>query len=113
MTNLQDWNAHSTGEIDEPPEPEHGFDGVRHVSTASYEGRVYACLCGELFVDRNELQKHIGVPASAGARRITETPDAGAAQVSTVSRSATPEEVSLSHGVERLNCPLSRDGATI
>lgn len=56
--NLQEWNAHSTGEIVEP-EPEHGDDGTRYVEASNYMGYVHKCLCGDKFVDRSELDAHI------------------------------------------------------
>lgn len=43
----------------EPLEPEHADDGTRQHESASYQGTVFVCLCGERFVDRNDLHAHI------------------------------------------------------
>jgi len=41
------------------PEFEHTFDGTRWHDSASYEGRVFVCSCGEPFMDTTELYEHI------------------------------------------------------
>ena len=37
----------------------HGNDGTRQHSSASYEGTVYQCLCGERYVHLYDLDIHI------------------------------------------------------
>lgn len=45
--------------VDETNQPEHAFEGMRYVECANYEGTVLQCVCGERFVDRSELDRHI------------------------------------------------------
>lgn len=40
-------------------ESEHGYNGTRQHESASYEGTVFVCLCGEPFMDRNDLNGHV------------------------------------------------------
>lgn len=42
----------------------HGWNGFREVESASYDGRVIQCLCGENFVDAVDYGKHL---AATGA----------------------------------------------
>ena len=52
----QDELQHRTGQITEPEAPEHFLAGTPlHES----EGRVFACECGERYVDRSEFDAHI------------------------------------------------------
>jgi hypothetical protein len=38
---------------------EHGKDGQRYHEDASYQGWVVVCLCGDRFMDEEDLEKHI------------------------------------------------------
>ncbi|GEM_PF-6418944 len=53
------------GDSGQAEEIEHGDDGKRWHESASYEGYVYACLCGERFMDTSELGAHIAEFAPA------------------------------------------------
>jgi hypothetical protein len=58
MTKAMSMEFHT---INDPAElyEQHGFDGLRHVECANYEGSLHACTCGQLFMEKSELAEHI------------------------------------------------------
>lgn len=48
---------------------EHGYDGSRHHESANYEGGVFACLCGDRFMNWSDLVEHI-IPEGLGREEL-------------------------------------------
>lgn len=47
----------------------HGYDGTRHHESTNYEGGVFACLCGERFVNWSDLVEHV-IPEGLGREEL-------------------------------------------
>jgi len=51
------------------PDDEHGKGGLRHHEDETYQGWVVVCLCGERYMDEEDLEKHIEEHSTHGTLR--------------------------------------------
>jgi hypothetical protein len=51
--------SNCAGDYENPDATAHEPDGTSYAETSSYEGRVHNCSCGQRFVDKNDLEKHV------------------------------------------------------